>query len=145
MDQKQWIITGILIIVVAALAFSFNETTGQATKTIESSLLPIESEISVSPQSLIAGEEVAVTLKPGRGPQDCLDATISFYRLKDDRTLGLRAATKDISNSLGTRRNCDTIVITTHKTQTNWKGSYVAVVQDKETGENVVSNLFVVN
>lgn len=71
--------------------------------------------------------------------------TVDFYQLKDDGSLGLRTATKDISNSLGTRTNCDTVVITNYKTVTNWKGDYAAVVEDKETKAKVISNKFVVN
>ncbi len=144
MDKKQWIITGILIIVVAVVAFNFNNWTGKATTTVKDSLLPAESKIIITPASVTAGEEITITIKPARDPKTCLESTIEFYKLKDDGSLGLRTATKDISNTLGTRRNCDTVVITTYKTGSNWEGSYAATVEDRATKEKVKSNTLII-
>ena len=100
----------------------------------------MNSEKTLTPTSLKAGEEVIATLKPGRSSVGCLDMALEFYQLKDDGSLGLRTATKDISNYIGTKKNCDTIIVTNYKTGTNWKGNYAATMEDKTTGKKVISN-----
>lgn len=144
LEQKQWIITGILVVIAVVIALSFNGLTGKATSKMTNTLLPLKSEITLTPTSLKAGEEVIVTLKPGRSSVGCLDMALEFYQLKDDGSLGIRTATKDISNYLGTKKNCDTVIVTNYKTGTNWKGSYAAVMGDRTTGKKVISNKFVV-
>ena len=145
MEQKQWIITGILVVIAVVIALSFSTLTGKATSKITNTLLPLKSEATVTPNSVKAGEEIIVTLKPARDSKGCLDMALEFYQLKDDGSLGIRTATKDISNYLGTKRNCDTIIVTTYKTGTNWKGSYAAVMGDRTTGKKVISNKLVVS
>lgn len=145
MDQKQWIITGVLVIVVAVLAFNFDGWTGKATSQIQSTILPVESKIVVSPEAVEAGEEISITVMPSRDPKVCVESELEFYQLKEDGTLGLRTATRDFSNALGTRKNCDTAVLITHKTQTNWEGNYAVTVKDRTTGKKVVSNILTIN
>lgn len=145
MDKKQWIITLVLVIVVAVVAFNFNNWTGKATTKITDTLLPLESKVTVTPTSVTAGEEITITMKPARDPTVCIDTTIEFYKLKDDGTLGLRRETKDVSNYLGTRKNCNTIIATNYKTLVSWEGSFAAVVEDKATKEKIISNTFVVS
>ncbi len=144
LEQKQWIITGILVVIAVVIALSFSSLTGKATSKLTNTLLPLNSEITLTPTSLKAGEEVIATLKPGRSSVGCLDMALEFYQLKDDGTLGLRTATKDISNYLGTKKNCDTIIVTNYKTGTNWKGNYAVVIGDRTTGKKVISNKVVV-
>ena len=145
MEQKQWIITGILVVIAVVIALSFSTLTGKATSKMTNTLLPLNSEITVAPTSVKAGEEIIATLKPARNSNGCLDmASLEFYQLKDDGSLGLRTATKDISNYIGTKKNCDTIIVTNYKTGTNWKGNYAVVVGDRTTGKKVISNKFVV-
>ena len=61
LEQKQWIITGILVVIAVVIALSFNSLTGKATSKLTNTILPLNSEITLTPTSVKAGEEIVAT------------------------------------------------------------------------------------
>jgi len=127
MEQKTLIITLSLLIVIAAVAFNFEEFTGQAGRinVLQESLTAQpkgEGSVSVEPKIVEAGEHILITIKPG---DKCINNEITIY--KTDRKIPVARFKKPAAykgSSTGTAKYCQEATIK-YKTMNSWtEGDY---------------------
>ena len=141
MEQKTLIITLSILIVVAAVAFNFEDFTGQASRltVLQESLAAQpkgEGSVTVEPKVIEAGDYIYITIKPGN---TCIDNEITIY--KTDRKLPVTRFKKSAQykgSSTGTTKYCKEATIQ-YKTWNSWaEGDYYVQVKElpmKVTGK----------
>lgn len=141
MEQKTLIITLSILIIVAAVAFNFEQFTGESTKlsVLQDSLTAQpkgSGSVSVEPKVIQAGEYIYITIKPG---DTCIDNDISIY--KTDRKLPVTRFKKSAQykgSSTGTVKYCQEATVQ-YKTWNSWQeGDYYVQLRElpmKVTGK----------